>query len=68
MSDVNLAEAFVEEQARVRELLTAYKSIGPAGSFGAAMLEMRLRKADQAAVSGDVVKMLSSYEELKGCE
>lgn len=63
----SLAELFPAEQARVRELLGEYKRIGPAGMFGALMLEQAMQRADQAAVSGDVVAMLRSYEELKGC-
>lgn len=54
------------EQARGRTLLGQYREIGPAGVFGAMMIEDALRRADQAAVSGDVVAMLRSYEELKG--
>ena len=65
---LNLAEAFVEEQARVRELLQAYHEIGPAGKFGAIMLEQTLRQADQAAMGGDIVEMIQSYKALKECE
>ena len=63
-----LADAFPQEQARVRELLGVYKSLGPTGAFGAVMIEQALRRADAAAASGDVVAMLRSLEELKGCE
>jgi hypothetical protein len=62
-----LADALPKEQARVRELLTQYKSIGPVGTFGALMLEQDLRAADQAVMSGDVVAMLRAFERLKGC-
>lgn len=64
----SVGEQFPLEQARVRELLTQYKAIGPAGTFGAIHIENALRRADQAAISGDVVAILRSYEELKGCE
>lgn len=63
-----LAEAFPMQQARCRELLAEYRKIGPAGAFGAAMIEAGLRRADQAAASHDTVAMLRSYEELKGFE
>ena len=63
----SVGDEFPKEQARVRELLGFYKSIGPAGAFGALMLEQALQRADQAAISGDVVAILRSYEELKGC-
>lgn len=63
-----VGDAFPIEQARVRELLTQYKAIGPAGMFGAAMIEQTLQRADQAAISGDIIAILRSFEELKGCE
>jgi hypothetical protein len=64
----SLAEALPLEQARVREVLGHYKEIGPAGMFGAAFIEADLREADQAVMSGDVVRMLRAYEKLKGIE
>ena len=63
-----LADAFPKEQARVREILGMYKSIGPAGMFGAGMIEAELARADAAAASGDVVAMVRSYEALKTIE
>ena len=63
-----VGEDFPKEQERVRALLGVYKSIGPNGAFGAMMIEQCLRRADQAAISGDIVAILRSYEELKGCE
>lgn len=64
----SLAVEFPKEQARVRKLLGQYREIGPAGTFGALMLEQALQRADQAASSGDVIAMLRSFEELKGCQ
>lgn len=64
----SVGEDFPLEQARVRELLTSYKSLGPVGTFGALMIEQALQRADKAAISGDVVAILSSYAELKGCQ
>ena len=61
----SLAEALPKEQARVREVLGHYKAIGPAGAFGAAMIEVELAKADRAAASGDVVAMLRAFQSLK---
>lgn len=63
----SLADQLPKEQERVRELLEEYKKI-PHGAFGALMLEGALQRAEQAAASGDVVRMLASYEELKACE
>ena len=63
----SLAEELPKEQQRVRELLEVYNTI-PTGAFGAMMLRQALGRAEQAAPSGDVVAMLRSYEELKGCQ
>ena len=63
----NLAEELPKEQQRVRELLEVYNTI-PTGAFGAMMIRQALDRAEQAASSGDVVAMLRSYEELKGCQ
>jgi len=63
----SLAEALPKEQERVRELIRVYDSI-PTGGFGASMLRQALKRAEQAAASGDVVAMLRSYEELKDCQ
>jgi len=60
-----LADALPKEMARVREVLGNYKEIGPAGMFGAAMIEQNLRAADAAVMSGDVVAMLRAYNALK---
>ena len=60
-----LGDALPREQARAREVLGYYKEIGPAGKFGAVMIELALQRADKAVVSGDIVEMLKSYNELK---
>lgn len=62
-----LADEFPKEQERCRQLLEQYKEIGPVGAFGHMMISDVLRRADQAAMSGDVVAMLRLYEEMKGC-
>ena len=62
----SLAEQLPKEQQRVRELLPHYDAI-PTGAFGGMMLRQALTRAEQAAASGDVIAMLRSYEELKGC-
>jgi len=61
-----LADALPKEMARVREVLGHYREIGPAGMFGAAMIEQDLRAADRAVMSGDVVAMLRSLKTLQG--
>jgi len=61
----NLAEALCEELIRVREILTQYKEIGSAGIFGATMIELSLQKADKAIMSGDLVSIIRSYNDLR---
>jgi hypothetical protein len=63
----SLGEQYPQEQARVRELLGIYKSIGPGGAFGAAGLEAVLREADAAAISGDLVRMIRAFKAMQEC-
>lgn len=64
----NVGTEIVKEQARARELKSLYESIGRAGNFGKMMIEQALQRADEALSSGDVIKILKSYEELKKLE
>lgn len=64
----SLGTQFPIEQARVRDLLKEYHRIGPAGAFGAAMLEQTLKRADTAALGGDLVEMIQAFKEMQGCE
>lgn len=64
----SLAEALPEQQARCRELLNIYREIGPAGQFGAMVIEAALQRADRAAARQDVVAMLAAYKELEALE
>jgi len=61
----SLGDALPKEQARVRGVLSYYKEIGPAGAFGAAMIEQSLQKADRAVISGDIVEMIAAYKDLQ---
>lgn len=60
-----LADELPKECARVRTVLGYYREIGPAGAFGAMMIERDLAAADRAMAEGDVVEMLRAYETLK---
>ena len=63
-----LGVALPQEQARVRELITVYRALPDGvGMIGALLMEQALQRADQAVMSGDVIEMLRSHEELKGC-
>jgi hypothetical protein len=64
----SLGEALPKEIARCKEVLATYRSIGPAGQFGAMMIEKALKLAEGAIVTGDVGCMIKAYEELKGIE
>lgn len=64
----SLGEEYPREQERCREVLAMYKELGAAGMFGAAHIEATLKEADEAAISGDVVRMLLAYERMKGVE
>lgn len=65
---ISVGDDFPRQQTRCRELLQAYKEIGPAGAFGAVLIEAALKRADAAAISGDVLAILRGYDELKGFE
>lgn len=64
----SLGDAFPLEQARCRELLAQYQAIGPAGRFGYLAISAVLERADLAAISGDVIAMMRTFAEMKGCE
>jgi len=64
----SLAEALPKEMARVLKVLGIYREVGPAGAFGAAMIEAELRAADAAVISGDIVAMISAYKSLQEIE
>jgi hypothetical protein len=59
-----IGEDMPKQQARVREVLGHYREIGPAGAFGAAMIEQALRDADAALASGDIVRIIAAYQAL----
>lgn len=61
----SLGDEFPKEQARLREVLGNYKEIGPAGLFAVSMIEQTLRRADEAAISGDLVAMIKVFQEMK---
>lgn len=61
----SLADEFPREQARCRDLLGIYQSLGRTGAFGAACIEDVLRRADVAAATGDVVAMIRTYQEMQ---
>lgn len=65
MTAQSVGEDFPNQLARARTILGQYKDIGPAGQFGAMMIEQTIQEADRAIASGDIVEILRSYEALK---
>ena len=63
----NLPEAMEKQIQRNRGLVKVYNSI-PTGIFAASMIERDIIKAISALASGDVIRILRSYESLKGNE
>lgn len=61
----SVGEDFPREQARVRQCLVNGLSIGPAGVFYVHVCKSALARADAAALSGDLVEILVSYQELR---
>ncbi|MEY2855659.1 MAG: hypothetical protein RL030_2791 [Pseudomonadota bacterium] len=61
----SLGEQFPIEQARVREVLRQYEACGPGGELGAMFIRQTLKRADQAAISGDVIEMIRAFQEMK---
>ena len=62
----SLAEELPKQQARCRGLIEIYNEIGPVGIFAKTMIEQALQRADGAVMSGDIVAMIQSLQELKG--
>lgn len=61
----SVGEDLPVQQARVRKIQERAKNLGAAGQFLVFMCEQALRRAEQAAVSGDIVEIVRSYNELK---
>lgn len=66
MTTETLGDAFPKQQARCREMLKAANEIGAPGAFLAMQLEATLKEADQAAIAGDLPRMIIVFEEMKG--
>ncbi len=60
-----VGEDFPKQQIRVRDVLKAYQDIGPNGALGAMLISNTLKEAEEAAISGDIVRILRAYESLK---
>lgn len=70
---MTVGEDFPKQQERLRGLIEQYRktqALCPESNcmFAIAMLENVLKRADQAAISGDTVELLRAYEAMKSCE
>jgi SAM-dependent MidA family methyltransferase len=61
----SLAEAFPEEQARLRTILQHAQEIGPAGGFISLIILDLLGRADKAVMEQDTVAMVQIYQEME---
>jgi hypothetical protein len=62
-----LADALPREMARVRDqVIPAYLSIGPSGTFALTMMRRALDEATVVTMNGDVLGMIAAYRDLKG--
>ena len=61
-----LGDDYPKQQARCRALLQTYKSL-PDGSgvLGSVFIEATLREADEAAIYGDLPRMMAAYLRMK---
>ena len=62
---MNLVEGLHEQMNRCRCLVKDYEALGPAGSFGKTVIQNSIKNGETAIASGDVIKMLATYEDLK---
>lgn len=66
----NLMDGLFSEMNRVRELIKEYEdpALNGAGAFGAALMKIDIKKAEQSIKDNDVIAMLQCYEALKECK
>lgn len=64
----SLGHALPAEVKRCQKLLCVYKSLGPAGAFGAAMIQADIDAAMKAMIEQDTVEMIRCYQALKECQ
>ena len=65
----SVGEDFPQQQERVRHLIDDYRALPDgAGEIGAVIMDDVLKRAADAQSSGDIVRILRSYQELVNCE
>ena len=64
-----LGDELPKEITRIRDVvILQYLSIGPASTFAVTLMRAALDRASKAMIEGDVVEMLSAYQDLKSFE
>ena len=63
--DTQLLHHLPAEQARCRELLRHYVTIGSTGAFATALIEQSLKRADRAVIEGDESDIRRALVELR---
>lgn len=65
----NLMDGLLYEMNRVRELIKEYDRLPDGvGFFGSSIMRCSINEAEKSISSGDVLKMINAYEDLKDCE
>lgn len=59
---------FELERARVRNVVAAYRGLGPAAAYGADQAAKVLKRADAAAALGTLAELIRSLKEMQGCK
>lgn len=62
---ITVGDDFPRQQERMRECLQNGLDIGSSGRFYVAVCKEILKRADEAVISGDIVRILRSYTEMK---
>ena len=67
MESLSLAESLPLEIKRVKEIVEIYRKpeLKGVGEFAAKMMEVDIKKAEQANIEQDTVEMIKSYYVLK---
>ena len=63
-----LGDALPREIKRCQELVEAYRSLGPAGAFGAAMIQGKIADGIRALAEADPAAMVRACAALRECE
>jgi hypothetical protein len=61
----SLSEDYPIMQEKVRKILQQYILLGNVGQLEAIKIESVLRRADKAAINGDLIDMIRVYNEMK---